>query len=406
VIVLATAGIVMCLHLYSLHVALLMGEIKSGPLCGTDNEMGCHSVATSLYSSMMGLPLALWGAIFYSILVVLGVGGVVFWRDCGRAFLRWAFFLAAIAFAIDIYLAYVMVYRIGAVCWLCVATYGVTALILVILAKGVWREPKPRVSLRDIFPGTRDAQGSDLYYRNVIKGLLIGAMVLASLVGVTGSQFLARSLTENDRERLAKIKENLVQQKPVAIGTDNRPAMGADDPAVTIVEFSDFLCQFCDMAAKYLKLAKAGNEKTARFVFRHFPLDKSCNKRLSSNLHPGACLLAEGAACASEQDKFWEYHDIAFETKDKISRAVVLDIASKTGLDLRAFEGCLDSGRGLRVVTEDIQAALAAGVRSTPTLFINGRMLRGVQKPWVLNEIFQYSKKNFVLPKPPQPSSP
>ncbi len=60
VIILAAAGLGICLYLYSLHIALLMGEIKSGPLCGADGGLGCQAVASGPYSSMMGLPLALW----------------------------------------------------------------------------------------------------------------------------------------------------------------------------------------------------------------------------------------------------------------------------------------------------------------------------------------------------------
>jgi protein-disulfide isomerase len=175
--------------------------------------------------------------------------------------------------------------------------------------------------------------------------------------------------------------------------------MGAEDAKVTVVEFSDFLCPFCAKASRYIKLAESGTPDTARFVFRHFPLDKSCNGKIRSNLHPGACLLAEGAVCAFEQDKFWEYHDIAFETKGSISRSVVVDTASKIGLDLPEFKRCLDSGRGLKVVSEDIAAAYKAGVKSTPTLLINGRRLRGVPKPWMLNEILQYSQKHLTPPK-------
>ena len=103
--------------------------------------------------------------------------------------------------------------------------------------------------------------------------------------------------------------------------------------------------------------------------------------------------------CADEQNKFWEYHDIAFETKGNISRPVVMNIASNIGLDLGAFQSCLNSSRGLKVVKEDINAAIRAGVKSTPTLFINGRGLRGVPKPWMLNEILQYSKKNLARPE-------
>ncbi len=399
VVILAAAGLGVCLYLYSFHVELLMGEIKSGPLCGTDNGLACHSVASGPYSSMLGFPLAAWGAVFFSTLALLGFGGVIFWRDSGRVFLRWAFILAVFGLAFDLYLAYTMIFRIRAVCWLCVATYAINFIIAMVLAKGVLKEPRPRISLSAIFPGTKDAQGTDLYYRNVIKSLLIGGVLLVAVAGAAGSQFLSKSLTEDDREQLAKIKKNLSQQQPKFMDEKNRPTMGAENASVTVVEFSDFLCPFCARASQYIKLAESGTHDTARFVFRHFPLDKACNGRLRSNIHPGACLLAEAAACAFEQDRFWEYHDIAFETQTDISRSKVVDIASKIGLNLSEFESCLDSGRGYQVVSEDIAAAYSAGVNSTPTLIINGRQLRGVPKPWMFNEVLQYSKKNLPAPK-------
>ena len=398
VIILAAAGLGVCLYLYSLHVALLMGEIKSGPLCGADGGLGCQSVASGPYSSMLGLPLATWGAIFYCALALLGFGSVIFWRDSGRVFLRWAFCLVVLGFAFDLYLAYTMVFRIQAICWLCVSTYVINIVIIFSLLKCVWKEPKPRVPLRAIFPGTEGGQGIDLYYRNAIKGLLIGGIIFISVVGVAGSQFISKSLTGDDRARLAQLKTHLAKQPVITIDADNRPAMGSDEGLVTVVEFSDFLCPYCAKAAKYLKLAESSNHDTARFVFRHYPLDSACNRGVSSDIHPGACLLAEGSVCAGEQNRFWEYHDIAFETKGKISQPVVMDIASNIGLDLSEFTNCLNSGRGLKVVKEDINAAIRAGVKSTPTLFINGRGLRGVPKPWMLNEILQYSKKNLAPP--------
>jgi len=399
IIILAAIGLGICLYLYSLHVALLMGEIKSGPLCGGDGGLGCQSVASGPYSSMMGLPLATWGAIFYCALALLGFGGVIFWRDSGRVFLRWAFCIAVLGFAFDLYLAYTMIFRIQAICWLCVTTYIINVVIILALAKSVWKEPKPRAPLQNIFPGTKDAQGIDLYYRNAIKGLLIGGILLTSVIGVTGSQFISQSLTGDDRERLEQLKAYLAKQPIRSVDAENRPAMGSEEGAVTVVEFSDFLCPYCAKASKYLKLAESSNHDTTRFIFRHYPLDNTCNRAVSSNIHPGACLLAAGSVCANEQKKFWEYHDIAFETEGKISRSVVMDIASKIGLDSSTFESCLDSGRGLKVVNEDIDTAIRAGVKSTPTLFINGRGLRGVPKPWMLNEILQYSQKNLAPPR-------
>jgi protein-disulfide isomerase/uncharacterized membrane protein len=378
-----------------------MGEIKSGLLCGTANGLGCNSVSSSPYSSFLGVPLATWGAIFYGALALLGAGSLIFRRDwdCGQAFLRCAFWLTFLGLAFDLYLAHTMIFRIRAVCGLCLATYGINLVIIIILANQIWKRPKPRVPLLSIFPGSKDVQGTELYYRNVIKGLLIGGILLTTVIGIAGSRFLAKSLTGNDQERLAKVTENLSRQKPHVVDVKNRPFIGSEDAPLAVVEFSDFLCPYCAKAAKYLKLAGSGNHDKARFVFRHYPLDKSCNQRLSSNVHPGACMLAEGAVCAHEQKRFWAYHDIAFETKGKISRSVVENIAAKIDLDLNAFNSCLDSGRGLRVVKEDVKAAFDAGVTGTPTLFFNGRRLRGVPKPWIINELLKFSEKNLTSPE-------
>jgi protein-disulfide isomerase/uncharacterized membrane protein len=395
VIIAAMAGLGVCLYLYSFHISLLAGKIKTSLLCGSDSGLGCNSVSASPYSSMLGLPLASWGAIFYVSLGLLGLGSLIFRRDCGQAFLRWAFFLAVFGLAFDLYLAHIMIFRIRALCWLCIATYVINFAIIVGLIKQIWRAPEPRIPLLSIFPGTADGRAVDSYYRNVIKGLLISGILLTIVVGAAGSRFLSGSLTGNDRERLAKITENLVKQTPKSIEVKNRPFTGSEDADLTVVEFSDFRCPYCARAARYLKLAGSGNHDKARFVFRHYPLDKACNPRLNSNMHPGACLLAEGAACAHEQNKFWAYHDIAFETSGKITRQAVVKIASKLGMDLRAFESCLASGRGLLVVNEDIKAAFDAGVKGTPTIFINGRILRGVPKPWIINEILKFSEGNL-----------
>ena len=139
--------------------------------------------------------------------------------------------------------------KVAKTCWLCVTTYVINIVIILILVKRVWKEPKPRTPLRTIFPGAKDAQGIDLYYRNAIKGLLIGGILLTAVVGVAGSQFISQSLTGDDRARLEKLKAQLAKQKISAVAADNRPFMGSVDGAVTVVEFSDFLCPYCAKAS-------------------------------------------------------------------------------------------------------------------------------------------------------------
>ena len=399
VIVISMLGLGICLYLYSFHINLLLGDVQGGLLCGPKDGLACNSVVSSPYSAFWGLPLAVWGAIFYCVIILLGFGGIVFGRDGGPAFFRWALIGASLGLVFDLYLAYVMTVKIGTICWLCVSTYLVNAAIFVLLFKRYWNEPRPRVSLKTLFPWTNDKQEVNRYYRNVIRGFLLGAILLAFAVGAAGSRFLLTSLTGNDRERLASIIADLQQAEPIVVEVQNRPAIGPPDAKITVVEFSDFLCPFCAKGSTYLKLSQSGNHDKIRLVFRHYPLDKTCNWRLYSTLHPGACLLAEGAACAFEQDRFWPYHEIAFETQDRITNTVVLDIAQKVGLDLDAFKSCLASGRGMQLVQEDIAAGLKAGIRATPTIIVNGRIHTGVPKPWVLNEIYKFAERNLRMPE-------
>jgi protein-disulfide isomerase/uncharacterized membrane protein len=397
--VLSLAGIGICAYLFVIHVSLLRGEIKPFALCGAETGLGCHAVTSGSHSSFMGVSLAAWGAVFFSTLFMLGAGSIIFHRDCGRAYLRWALILALAGFIFDAYLAYTMIFRIRTICWLCVSTYALNGILLILLAWYQWsKEAAFGRPFLEIFPGSEGRfKDGERYYRDVIKSMLLLGIVLAAFLVVGGARFLSGSLMENDRERLAKILENLDMQQPIVMHEEGRPGKGPANAPLQVVEFSDFLCPFCTMGAKYLKLTASDFQDSARFTFRHYPLDRSCNRRLSSSLHPGSCLLAEGAACADEQHKFWAYHDMAFGTRGKIDHLVVLKLAEDIGLDSGQFKQCLSSGRGRKVVLEDIEDAMRLGIRSTPTLIINGRVLRGVPKPWVLNEILHYAEAHFPI---------
>jgi protein-disulfide isomerase len=112
-------------------------------------------------------------------------------------------------------------------------------------------------------------------------------------------------------------------------------------------------------------------------VFRHFPLDTSCNTLVSRSLHPDACLAACAAECAGAQGRFWEYHDVLFENHDDLERDDLFRYAREMRLDVPAFRSCLDDPATRARIGEDVQAGARAGVASTPTLFINGRAVEG-----------------------------
>ena len=229
------AGLVICLYLYTFHIALLMGEIKGGLLCGAGNGMGCNSVSASPYASFLGLPLAIWGAVFYAVLALLGIGGLVFRRDSGDVYLRWAFFLTVAALAVDLYLAHAMLFKIKALCGLCITTYAINLITILALVKPACRPSVAGHFRGSILPSRGEKPTGEVYYRSVIQGLLIGGILLTAVIGIAGSQFITRSLTGNERERLARVTESLSRQKPHRVDAADRPYLGSKDAGVTVV---------------------------------------------------------------------------------------------------------------------------------------------------------------------------
>lgn len=93
---------------------------------------------------------------------------------------------------------------------------------------------------------------------------------------------------------------------------------------------------------------------------------------------------AEASECAADQGKFWEYHDLMFsrqagENQGAFAKDKLLGMAQELKLDTSKFEPCLKNDQTLARVQTDIQEGQAAGVRGTPTFFINGQGLVGAQ---------------------------
>ncbi len=156
----------------------------------------------------------------------------------------------------------------------------------------------------------------------------------------------------------------------VAVSTDGAPVRGAAEAPVTIVEFSDYHCPFCKRAQATIKQLLERYPGKIRHVYRDFPVD---------GLHPQARRAAEGARCAHEQGKFWDYHDVLFASTPEAAPSDLRKYAELLALDVPAFEKCVSAGTHREAVQRDIDEGRRLGVSGTPAFFINGRPLTGAQ---------------------------
>lgn len=162
----------------------------------------------------------------------------------------------------------------------------------------------------------------------------------------------------------------------VSVDTGHFPVLGNKDAKVTIVEFADFQCPFCE---KWFKDTEPSlikdyvNTGKVKFAFRQYAF-----------LGQESTWAAEAAECANEQGKFWDYHNYLYDhqgpensgtfTKDKL-----IGFAGDLGLNTNQFSSCLNSDKYSKNVSDDLSAGQKAGVTGTPTAFIDGQPLVGAQ---------------------------
>jgi protein-disulfide isomerase/uncharacterized membrane protein len=408
-------------------------------VCGEGGQSGCETVLRSRYSEIRGMPLAAVGLLFVlsvgSLLVLSLLAGPES-HDAAAALALLAFVLALAA---DVVLLGVQVVAIRAFCRLCLLTYALNALALVILLPArrdgaVVGEAVTKRDGRLVFAGwalTTLALAVAVYAvekaldsrERVRNAAILGAppSPLPAFVArpvEPGSdaqryQEEARVATEQAR-RLQEILddpkklEQYFGQKaarefdasPVfPLKLDGVAAKGAPQGPIKVVEFSDFLCPFCrNIAGAFAGyLPQTANRVT--LYFKNYPLDASCNPYVKQTVHEGACWLALGALCAQEQGRFWPYHDKVFSSPpDKPQAKDVIRLASEAGLDGAALESCVSSRPIRERLAAEIEEAREAGVQGTPTLFINGKRL-----PRLNDFIATVDKEAARLGLPPMP---
>ena len=155
--------------------------------------------------------------------------------------------------------------------------------------------------------------------------------------------------------------------------------LGNPDAPIEVQEWADFECPGCMQFATVTEPdVRTRLVETGQVKFRYFfyPL---------TEIHPAAAEAAHAAACAADQQKFWEMHDALFQGfndwaagRARNPRNVFRGYAERAGLDEDAWDACMESGRHRALVAAHRAEGDRRGVGSTPTFFIGGRRIEEV----------------------------
>jgi protein-disulfide isomerase len=152
--------------------------------------------------------------------------------------------------------------------------------------------------------------------------------------------------------------------------------LGSDSARLEIAEYADYQCPACqDFAVVQWPAVRQSLIATGlvRWRFRDYPIDQ---------IHPHARLAAHSAACAHDQGRYWEQQEQIFATHPQWAGAssagpVFRDAARRLGLDLAAYDGCMESARYAGRIQASLEEGIKLGVSSTPTFLIGGRLYPG-----------------------------
>jgi len=150
------------------------------------------------------------------------------------------------------------------------------------------------------------------------------------------------------------------------INVTGSPFRGTADAPVIIALFTDFQCPYCARILPLLNQVLEKYQGKVKLVFKNFPL----------STHQFARKAASAALAAGKQGKFWELHDRLFQNYNRLNDQVVQEQAKELGLDLQKFDKDMADPQIMQVINQDLQDGAKAGVRGTPTLFVNGSLLR------------------------------
>lgn len=381
-VIFSLIGIGLCAYLGFLHLGLLRGELLGGAACGgTGSIFNCHAVTGGRFGSVASLPLWVWGLIGY--LAFLNVSSIAWlFAEWTTHALTIVTALALACVLIDLALFATMVTAIRHLCLFCMLTYAVNVMLLLVGKRALaqpWRQifSQSGVALRMFVPSLRRPL-TWLFW----VGMLIGTSGSVALHAAT--TYVSQGAPGILRNQINDFIGREPRAKPDIAGD---PSLGPPDARLTLVEFSDFFCPACQKASQLNTIFLANHRRNARFIFKHFPLDTTCNDAIPRMIHPGACMIAAASECAHQQGAFWPFHDLVFEQGHLYdARHLETDI-QRLGINGEQFERCLSSGQGMEAVRRDVAEGKRLGVASTPTYFVNGLKMPGIMSPAVFGEL-------------------
>lgn len=294
--------------------------------------------------------------------------------------LAFAWLLLMPAAVIDLLLIYVMKFQLKTWCIVCLGIDVITLALIVLTPLARQRGYRGLVG---------DAVRSVFRHHNWLVFAGIFALT-APLAQKVYSDTLDPIIETGREQRVQEEKDALEQfvaafpEMPRVEGLlrGDEPHRGTEGAPFQVVEFADFQCPYCAVAALEIHELMGAYPGLIDFAFRHYPLCTDCHPYVKRNMHPEACMAAYALECAGRYGKYWEMYDSLFTVFAKAAsehtRPTVQnmrEIAHFLDIPATEFYYCLEEEAVRDGVVQSVEDGRAAGVRGTPAVFVNGVLI-------------------------------
>ena len=361
--VVALAGVGFALAASYIHFRLDSSTGEYVSFCNINEQVNCDTVLSSRFSEILDVPVAWLGTAAHTVLALLALAALGASGAARRQRLQ-LLVLGAVGGAIfSAYMAFVSFAVLGTACLMCMGLYATAGVELAIALAVVAR--------------ARTSGASGLFSG---RGLLFASALIFFVVAAAGRLLwgageatgdLSSASLDELRDRDPKFFDWYLAQ-PLSDSQKDATA-----GKVVIVEFSDFQCGYCKRNHYLVGELQARQPNTVAVIHRNFPLDPTCNEAVEHAMHPQACRAAEAAECAGAQGRYEEMAKELFDNQERLFESNFPRLAERAGVDATAFTACMDSRQTLPKIVSDSREGKRLEITSTPTLFINGRRIRG-----------------------------
>ena len=374
----------------------LLFDPRYASVCDINATVSCSEVLLSRYSTAYGIPVAIFGAIWFAgALVLLGASAL------GRESLRenvpgYLFALSTAGLAVVLYLAYISVAVLKVYCPLCLtADAAVVGLFIVSGAATPFSMTTlPRRLLHDLKASIASPLAITVMVL-FIAGAGSAVALFARESAAAEGAAVAATAQAASADRRSEFERWYTAQPRVPLIV---PSEGAK---VLIVDFSDFQCPYCRQAYIALKPIidkyNAQQPNTVRLVLKDFPLDSKCNANVQNGgPHPSACEAAVAVRLARVKNREEAMEDWLFSNQPAMTsetvRKAARDIGQVTDFDAK-YAATIEGVKG------DIAFGHTLEVSATPTMFMNGVKIAGMLAPQYLDQAIAFELQRAAAQK-------